>query len=107
MALGYDPNEETLILSEGSEFVTSLTERGVQWPTGTTCTLEFIEPPTPVGPYTATVNETAAAGGTASFLIPRTDTTAAKLPKKTKWRIYLTKNGVRYLWFRGQVERQD
>ncbi|WNN94160.1 hypothetical protein SEA_ELINAL_29 [Gordonia phage Elinal] len=106
MALGYDPNEESIVLSEGADFVVSLTEKGVQWPDGTTCTLTFIEPATPVGPYTAVVNETATAGGTASFVIPKTDTTAAKLPKGTKYRIHLTKDRT-YLWFRGKVERQD
>lgn len=105
MPLGFDPNEDTLLLSEGAEFVCSFTEDGVQWPEGTECTLEF---PTlvGVGPYTAVVNETAPEGGTASFVIPRVDTTSAKIPAKTPYRVYLAKDH-RYLWFRGKVVRED
>ncbi|AWY05211.1 hypothetical protein SEA_MARGARET_31 [Gordonia phage Margaret] len=107
---GYDPNEESLILSEGADYVQSYTEKGVQWPPGSTAVLSF---PTlsGVGPFPAIVNETAPKGGTASFKIPKAQTTAATIPRGTPYRLHLTKNtgaaAVTYLWFRGRVERQD
>ncbi|QCW22033.1 hypothetical protein SEA_YAKULT_29 [Gordonia phage Yakult] len=106
---GYDPNEESLILSEGADYVQSYTEKGVPWPEGTTAVLSF--PDKAVGPFTATVNESAPKGGTASFKIPKAQTGAATLPRGTAYRLHLTKGtgstAVTYLWFRGKVERQD
>ena len=110
---GFDPNEDSLILSEGADYVASFMERGVTWPEGTMAVLSFPDLED-VGPYNGTVNETATmtvngssfTGGVAAFVIPAADTTAAKIPKGTRYRLHLTKEH-RYLWFRGKVERQD
>ncbi|QXN74239.1 hypothetical protein SEA_CAFASSO_24 [Gordonia phage Cafasso] len=110
---GFDPNEDTLILSEGADFVATFIEVGVTWPADVTCTLSF---PTLPGiepieaecsqSQTITVNGKDYTGGAATVVIPRTLTGAASIADRTRWRLHLDK-GYRYLWFRGPVERED
>ncbi|XAO35457.1 hypothetical protein SEA_MORGANA_23 [Gordonia phage Morgana] len=110
---GFDPNEDTLILSEGADFVATFIEVGVTWPEGTTCTLSFptlpgIEPIaadcTPS--QTITVNGKDYTGGAALVVIPKALTGNASIPDRVRWRLHLDK-GYTYLWFRGTVERED
>lgn len=113
---GFDPNEDSLILSQDAAYVATFMEITEEpWPPETTCVLSFPDL-TGVGPYYATINSygsittpggTVYSGGIASFLVPETDTDIVKIPRNTRYRIHLTKNGVPYLWYRGKVERQD
>ena len=100
--LGYTPNKGNLVLSEGADWVCSLQEKGVTWPEGTTCRLEFPDLDS-VGPYSATVSEETA---TAAFVLQETDTRAADIPAGTKFRIYLVKDDD-FLWFYGAVKRYE
>lgn len=111
---GFDPNEDNLILSEGADYVATFVERGVVWPAGTTATILFpsLED---VGPFEATVTLNGSittkegqtvTGSMAAFVIPKTTTGVAILPKNTKYRLMLSKEHT-YCWFRGKVERQD
>ncbi|AMS03594.1 hypothetical protein BJD66_gp25 [Gordonia phage Emalyn] len=110
---GFDPNEDSLILSEGADYVATFVERGVVWPAGTTAQIVFHELED-VGPFDATItlegsitsNGQTVTGGMASFVIPKTSTGVATLPKGAKYRLMLTKEHT-YCWFRGKVERQD
>lgn len=111
---GFDPNEDSLILSEGADYVATFVERGVVWPEGTTATILFpsLED---VGPFEATVTLNGSittkegqtvTGGMASFVISKASTGVATIPARTKYRLMLDK-GHTYCWFRGTVERQD
>lgn len=111
---GFDPNEDNLILSEGADYVATFVERGVVWPSGTTAQIIFpgLED---VGPFDAAVTLNGSittqdgqtvTGGLAAFVIPKTSTGVATLPKNTKYRLMLSKEHT-YCWFRGKVERQD
>lgn len=100
--LGYEPNDGTLILSEGADWVCSFQEEGVVWPDGTTCRLEFPDL-VGVGPFSATVVEETA---TASFVLQETVTTEENIPGGERFRIYLVKEND-FLWFKGKVVRDE
>ena len=111
---GFDPNEDSLILSEGADYVATFVEQGVVWPPGTTAQIIFPEL-TGVGPFDADVTLNGSitdesgqtiTGGMASFIIPKASTGAATIPKGTKYRLMLSKAQT-YCWFRGKTERQD
>lgn len=112
---GFDPNEDSLILSQDAAYVATFMEiTDEEWPPGTTCVLSF-PTLTGVGPYYAEINPLGTIvdggvtykGGIASFLVPKTDTGASTIARNVPYRIHLTKEDVPYLWYRGKVERQD
>lgn len=111
---GFDPNEDSIILSEGADYVATFVEQGVVWPPGTTAQIIFPDLEG-VGPFEATVtldgsifNQSGqvVAGGMAAFVIPKVSTGADTIPKGSKYRLMLSKEHT-YCWFRGKVERQD
>ncbi|WGH21034.1 hypothetical protein SEA_AZIRA_28 [Gordonia phage Azira] len=111
---GFDPNEDSLILSEGADYVATFVEGGVPWPTGTTAQIIFPELED-VGPFDATVTLNGSivtqdgqtvTGGMAAFVIPKASTGVDTIPKGTRYRLMLSKEHT-YCWFRGKTERQD
>lgn len=110
---GFNPNEDSLVLSEGADYVATFVERGVVWPEGTTATilfpsLENVEPfeaiVTPNGSIIA--DGRTITGGIAFFVIPKEITGKTTIPARTRYRLMLSR-GYTYCWFRGTVERQD
>lgn len=103
-SLGFTPNQEPLILSEGADFICTLQEKNTTWPASTTCRIEFPDLDG-IGPYSATVT---VATATAVFALDKTVTTAELIPGGSKYRLYLVKSGTTdYLWFYGNVKRKE
>ncbi len=107
VTLGYEPNKGNLILSDGADFICTLTESGTTWTTGSTCRIEFPDL-TGIGPYSATVDVSTA---TAAFSLDKSVTTDDLIPAGTRFHIYLVKgtgsDAADFLWFNGKVKREE
>lgn len=99
VTLGYTPNKATLLLSEGADWVCSLSEGG-PWPAGTEVWCE-------VGGerWDADVS---AEDGVAVFRVESAETDL--IATRAAFRIYYSIPGspsTEYLWFTGNVKRVD
>lgn len=96
--LGFKPNKGKLLLSDGADWICSLST-GEVWPAGTTCWVQVGD----LAPWNAVVTE---ATGTASFKIESTITD--DVADGTEYTVYLrypTSPTTEYAWFEDRVQR--
>ena len=98
--LGYKPNNGTLILTKGADWVCAIQDSGVVWPSGTECWIVIGSTN-----YNATVDPLTA---TASFVIQ--SDVCDNIKNGTKFTVYMQYPGsptTEYAWFIGSVSRKD
>ncbi|MGW4371034.1 LtfC-like domain-containing protein [Nocardia takedensis] len=102
---GYDPQNRTLVLSKGADFVhTVALSEGAQFPAGTLVRIDLIDAgENPLGAWQAVVG-----ASEASFVIG--SDLADEIPSGAKYRLYVsypTTPSTEYLWFFGPVRRKQ
>lgn len=104
-SLGYVPSSAPLVLSEGADFLFSISlSDGLVFPTGTTARIVWKN-------ATNSVWSTTAIGGVVSWRVQSAATTKALIPNGIKYSLYITyPDGIQtedYLWYTGYSRRVD